>query len=58
MLDHKSPSLPVSETLIVLASCADTNPSAKAAMEKLKEAGKLGGRILVSDEITEAASPI
>ncbi len=35
MLDPKSPSLPVNETLIVLASCADENPSAKAAMEKV-----------------------
>ena len=35
MLDYKSPSLPVNETLIVLASCAVTNTSAKSAIEKV-----------------------
>lgn len=35
MLDHKSPSLSVNETLIVLASCCGLNPSAKSAMEKI-----------------------
>jgi len=35
MLDHKSPSLSVSEMLIVLASCCGLNPSAKSAMGKI-----------------------
>lgn len=37
MLDQKSPSLSVSETLIVLASCASMNPSAKTALEKIQK---------------------
>jgi len=37
LLGSKSPSLSVDETLIVLASCAISNPLAKSAMNKLKE---------------------
>lgn len=37
MLDHKSPSLAVNETLIVLASCATDNKYAKDALQKVND---------------------